>query len=130
MSGFVVLNNKKYLTTLDYAADMQKSQDVQISITGETLSQTFYKPDGTLFLDKRWSVPILVDLYEQNPAWGCKEDLEAAYAEEYVPFTDIFGMQQGDVFIENNLPEQLRFAIVDQDAKFEVTLKLRLRQVS
>jgi len=121
MAGFITLDGKKYLNALDFTPRCEKSQSVQMSLSGKTLVQTF------AVIDKTWDVTILVDLYRQNPEYGCRADLLAAWSKEYVPFSDPFGAQH-DVFIANGLEEQLKYAIVDETAKFEVKLGLRLRQ--
>jgi hypothetical protein len=123
MGGFIVLDNKKYLIGLDFTPRREPSRSVQVSITGKTLTQTFE------YVDQTWDMTILVDLYQQSPDYGCREDLLAAWAKDYVTFTDPLGMQQGNVFIVNNLEEQLKYAIIDETSKFEVKLSLRLRQV-
>jgi hypothetical protein len=123
-NDYIVLNNMRYATTgRKFAPRRKKSQQVKLGLTGKTLSQQF------AFTDYRWRAAILVEITPTNPEYGSIEDLRAAYAEEYTPFIDQFGVDQGNVFMEGELPEEFDLALVDESAPFVVELQLRKRQV-
>ena len=123
-NGYIVLDGMKYATARrGFAPRRKKSQRVKISLTGKTLSILF------AFKDYHWKAPILVELTPTDPEYGSLDDLRVAYDKEYVTFVDVWGVDQGEVFMEGELPEELDWALVDESAPFEVELSLRKRQV-
>jgi len=120
---YITINSKRYLTSeRSFRAISQKAQQLNTTIGGKTLSQTFG------YTAYRWEVTILVEFSPVDSAYGSWSDLATAYALGYAPFTDIFGTNQGNVFFEGELPEAPEYALVDTSAPFRVDLKLRLRQ--
>lgn len=123
MANYITLNGKRYLTTgRTFKPVQRKAQTVGVTLTGKTRSQTFS------FVDYRWTVTILVELAPANPLYGSRANLLAAYALPYCAFVDVDGTNQGDVFIEGELPQVLGWTLVDTTAPFEVALSLRKRQ--
>lgn len=124
MSNYITLDGKKYLTTdLAYQPDRKKAQEVNLGLTGKTIVQTFD------YSDYIWTIPILVEITPVDPEFGSEDDLETAYAKDYVTFIDRDDTDQGYVFMLGSLPKPRKFALIDENAAYKVTLSLRKRQV-
>lgn len=123
-NNYVTLDGKRYLTTdLGFTDTPKKAQQIRLTLTGKTASQDFS------YTDERWAVPILVRISEANaPTYGDVDDLEAAYAKEYVSFTDVFGSTT-NVFVEGELPKAYKYGLIEADVHFKVALSLHKRQV-
>lgn len=124
MPNYIWLGDKRYMTSSrTFQPVRHKSQRVRVGLSSKTIAQTFS------FVDQRWTGTILVWVYPTDPLMGSRDDLIAAYESDYINFVDLFNVNQGDVFIEGDLPEALRYFLVDDTVPFEVSLSLRKRQV-
>jgi len=124
MPNYIILDGMRYITTdLGYDPSRNKAQQVLSGLTGKTISLNFNQSDY------RWTVPILVEITPSNPEHGSEDDLETAYAKEYVTYIDRDGVDQGYVFMLGQLSKPRKFALVDTSAPYKTTLSLRKRQV-
>ena len=124
MANYITLDGKRYLTTdLAYQPERKKAQQINLGLTGKTISQTFDYSDYT------WAVPILVEITPADPEFGSEDDLETAYAKDYVTFIDRDETDQGYVFMLGNLAKPRKFALMDESASYKTVLQLRKRQV-
>jgi hypothetical protein len=121
--AYIILNGKRYRTAeRAFKAAPQKAQQINTTIGGKTLSQTFG------YTANRWEITILVELTPTDANYGSWANLLTAYGLNYAPYTDVFGVSQGDVFFEGELPQVPNYALVDTAVPFTVDLKLRRRQ--
>ncbi len=124
MASYIILDDKRYAVAITrYEPAEEKSQSVDVTVGGKTVSQTF------AYIDYRWGFDILVD---DVPAenYGSLADLKAAYRKPYVGFTDHYGVDQGTVFFVSACSEKpLTPMLSGAGAKFTVPVLLRKRQV-
>jgi hypothetical protein len=123
MASYIILDGKRYAVAITrYEPAIEKSQSVDVTVGGATVSQTF------AFTDYRWGFDLLVS--DQPPTnYGSLADLKTAYAKAYVSFTDHYGTNQGNVYFVGPLSEKpLSPMLTGAGAKFTVPVLLRKRQ--
>lgn len=121
---YVTINNKRYRTTgLSYAPEENKARQINTTLGGRTLAQTF------AYTAYRWTMELLVELTPADANYGSYTDLQTAYGLAYVSFTNPFGTTQ-DVIFEGKLVGPPKYALVDPTVPFKVSISLRKRQVS
>jgi hypothetical protein len=123
MANYVTIDSLKYdLTGRAYKRTVEKSQSVQVGLTGKTLSQDFN------FSDQLYKVKIYVYRTESRSGYGALADLEASYADDYVTFIDQLGNSQS-VFFDGPLNVPYGYNLLSDDLPVEIELSFRKRQV-
>lgn len=122
-NGYITYNGKRYrLTPESYEGQLQVARQVNTSLSGKTLIQTFS------FTDDRFTVELWTAITSESATYGNLSDLRTAFALAYASFTDIFGTVHS-VVPEGNLKLPYKLGIRSNTAPFKVTLNLRKRQV-
>lgn len=121
-NGYILLNSKRYKTAeRSFKAISFVPKQMNYTVGGKTASQNF---GFTLY---RWEMDIWVELSPVDSNYGSWANLLAAYTPSYVPFTDVFGTSQGNVYLEGELPQMPEYALVDPAVPFKVPLNLKQR---
>jgi hypothetical protein len=119
---YIILNGKRYRTVnRSFTPQRKKARQVNVTVGNKTAIQTFN------FTDYRWKVDIFTAIQVADSQYGTLADLQIAYDQAYVAYTDALN-QVHDVVLEGELATPLDIGILHDQAPFKVTLSLRKRQ--
>lgn len=120
-NSYITLDSKQYPVAITrYEPTEEKIQNIHVSVGGTHISQHFD------FVEYRWGFDLRVP-YNGDATWGDVVDIKAAYAKEYVSFTDHYGGTHS-VFMEGMLGDIPDSPQIDGVGRCTVSVNLRKKQ--